>query len=145
MKAAVVTTFSEALTMEDRLVPEPRVGQVLVHPEACGLCHTDIHAANGDWPVKPTLPLVPGHEGVGIVEKLGGALRALYSTTALPSPGSDSPVAGAGTASTGARPSANDSWTAAIRLTVPSPNTPWGLLASQPLCPMASRQLMLRF
>jgi len=71
MKAAVVTTFSEALTMEDRLVPEPRVGQVLVHPEACGLCHTDIHAANGDWPVKPTLPLVPGHEGVGIVEKLG--------------------------------------------------------------------------
>ena len=71
MKAAVVTTFSEALTIEDRLVPEPGVGQVLVRLEACGLCHTDIHAANGDWPVKPTLPFVPGHEGVGIVEKLG--------------------------------------------------------------------------
>jgi len=71
MKAAVVTTFSEALTIEDRLVPEPGVGQVLVRLEACGLCHTDIHAANGDWPVTPTLPLVPGHEGVGIVEKLG--------------------------------------------------------------------------
>ena len=71
MKAAVVTTFSEALTIEDRQVPEPGVGQVLVRLEACGLCHTDIHAAHGDWPVKPTLPLVPGHEGVGIVEKLG--------------------------------------------------------------------------
>ncbi len=71
MKAAVVTTFSEALTIEDREVPEPGVDQVLVRLEACGLCHTDIHAVQGDWPVKPTLPLVAGHEGVGIVEKLG--------------------------------------------------------------------------
>jgi propanol-preferring alcohol dehydrogenase len=71
MKAAVVTTFSEALTIEDRQIPEPGAGQVLVRLEACGLCHTDIHAAHGDWPVKPTLPLVPGHEGIGIVEKLG--------------------------------------------------------------------------
>ena len=71
MKAAVVTTFSEPLTIEDREVPEPGVGQVLVRLEACGLCHTDIHAAHGDWPVTPTLPLVPGHEGVGVVEKLG--------------------------------------------------------------------------
>jgi propanol-preferring alcohol dehydrogenase len=37
----------------------------------CGLCHTDIHAARGDWPLKPTLPFIPGHEGIGIVEKLG--------------------------------------------------------------------------
>lgn len=42
--------------------------------EASGLCHTDIHAANGDWPVKPTPPFVPGHEGVGIVERLGGGV-----------------------------------------------------------------------
>ena len=39
--------------------------------EACGLCHTDIHAARGEWPVKPKIPLIPGHEGVGIVTKLG--------------------------------------------------------------------------
>jgi propanol-preferring alcohol dehydrogenase len=36
------------------------------------LCHTDIHAAHGDWPVKPPLPLIPGHEGVGkVVERAG--------------------------------------------------------------------------
>jgi propanol-preferring alcohol dehydrogenase len=44
--------------------------------EACGLCHTDIHAAHGDWPVKPTPPFVPGHEGVGVVEKLGEGATA---------------------------------------------------------------------
>jgi alcohol dehydrogenase, propanol-preferring len=44
---------------------------VLVRIEACGLCHTDIHAAHGDWPIKPPLPLIPGHDGVGIVEALG--------------------------------------------------------------------------
>ena len=51
--------------------PEAGPGEVLVKIETCGLCHTDIHAAHGDWPVKPTLPLVPGHEGVGIVERVG--------------------------------------------------------------------------
>jgi propanol-preferring alcohol dehydrogenase len=39
--------------------------------ETSGVCHTDIHAAHGDWPVKPPLPFTPGHEGVGIVEALG--------------------------------------------------------------------------
>jgi propanol-preferring alcohol dehydrogenase len=39
--------------------------------EASGLCHTDIHAANGDWPVKPVPPFVPGHEGVGRIEVVG--------------------------------------------------------------------------
>jgi propanol-preferring alcohol dehydrogenase len=43
--------------------------------QTCGLCHTDIHAARGDWPVKPTPPFVPGHEGVGTVEKLGPGVR----------------------------------------------------------------------
>ncbi|GAB2882634.1 alcohol dehydrogenase AdhP [Nocardioides pacificus] len=71
MKAAVVTSFTEPLVVEDRPVPAPGPGQVLVRIEASGLCHTDIHAAHGDWPVKPTLPLVPGHEGVGRVEILG--------------------------------------------------------------------------
>lgn len=71
MKAAVVTSFGSPLELQERDIPDPSAGQVLVRLETCGLCHTDIHAANGDWPVTPTLPLVPGHEGVGIIEKLG--------------------------------------------------------------------------
>jgi propanol-preferring alcohol dehydrogenase len=71
MKAAVVTSFTAPLEIEDRPVPRPGPGQVLVRIEASGLCHTDIHAARGEWPVKPTPPFVPGHEGVGIVEALG--------------------------------------------------------------------------
>ncbi len=71
MKAAVVHSFTEPLVLEERPIPEPGPEQVLVHIETCGLCHTDIHAAQGDWPVKPSPPFVPGHEGVGIVEKLG--------------------------------------------------------------------------
>ena len=71
MKAAVVTEFKQPLIIEDRPIPEPGEGQVLVKIEASGLCHTDMHAANGDWPVKPTTPFVPGHEGVGIVTRVG--------------------------------------------------------------------------
>ncbi len=71
MKAAVVTSFSEDLKIVERDIPEPGAGQVLIRLEACGLCHTDIHAARGEWPVRPTLPFVPGHEGIGIIEKLG--------------------------------------------------------------------------
>ena len=70
-RAAVVHDFTEPLVVEDvpRLALEP--GQIRVKVEASGLCHTDIHAAHGDWPVKPAPPFVPGHEGVGIVEELG--------------------------------------------------------------------------
>jgi propanol-preferring alcohol dehydrogenase len=71
MRVAVVREFKQPLTIEDRPVPEPGDGQVLVKIEASGLCHTDMHAANGDWPVKPTPPFVPGHEGVGIVQRVG--------------------------------------------------------------------------
>ena len=74
MKAAVVTDFTQPLEIQDLPIPEPGPGQVLVRMEACGLCHTDIHAAHGDWPVKPSPPFIPGHEGVGIVEKVGPAV-----------------------------------------------------------------------
>lgn len=86
MKAAVVTSFTTPLELEDRPVPEPGPGQVLVRIEASGLCHTDIHAAHGDWPVKPTPPFVPGHEGVGIVEALGPGVtqRAVGDRVAMP-------------------------------------------------------------
>jgi propanol-preferring alcohol dehydrogenase len=53
MKAAVVHDFNQPLSIEDVPRPEPGDGQVLVRIEACGLCHTDIHAAHGDWPIKP--------------------------------------------------------------------------------------------
>jgi propanol-preferring alcohol dehydrogenase len=71
MKAAVVTDFTSPLQVMDVPVPEPRPGEVLVRIETSGLCHTDIHAARGDWPVKPTPPFIPGHEGVGRIERLG--------------------------------------------------------------------------
>ncbi|MGE5691060.1 MAG: alcohol dehydrogenase catalytic domain-containing protein [Pseudomonadota bacterium] len=72
MKAAVVHAFDEPLAIEDVPAPEPGEGEVRVRLETCGLCHTDIHTAHGDWEAEPTLPLIPGHEGVGIVE--AGAL-----------------------------------------------------------------------
>ena len=71
MRAAVVTAFTAPLEMQDLPVPEPGPGQVLVRIECTGLCHTDIHAARGDWPVTPAPPFVPGHEGIGRVEALG--------------------------------------------------------------------------
>ena len=71
MKAAVVTTFHAPLEIQDLPVPDPGPGEVLVRIEFSGLCGTDIHAARGDWPVQPTLPFIPGHEGIGHVEKLG--------------------------------------------------------------------------
>src|SRR4051794_16491213 len=71
MKAAVVHAFDRPLAIEDVPIPEPGPEQVLVRIEASGLCHTDIHAARGEWPVKPALPFIPGHEGVGIVVALG--------------------------------------------------------------------------
>ncbi len=76
MKAAVVTAFAQPLEVVEREIPVPATGQVLVRLETCGLCHTDIHAAGGDWPVKPPLPIVPGHEGVGIVEALGDGVTS---------------------------------------------------------------------
>lgn len=76
MKAAVVTSFTEKLQIVEREIPVPGPGQVLVRLETCGLCHTDIHAAGGDWSIKPTLPFVPGHEGVGIVEQLGAGVTS---------------------------------------------------------------------
>jgi propanol-preferring alcohol dehydrogenase len=71
MKAAVVHSFTSPFNLEDIPKPVAGPGQVVVKIEASGLCHTDIHAAHGDWPFKPTLPLIPGHEGVGIVESVG--------------------------------------------------------------------------
>ncbi len=74
MKAAIVQAFDKPLRIEEVLTPTPEAGQVIVQIEASGLCHTDIHAAHGDWPVKPALPFIPGHEGVGIVTETGAGV-----------------------------------------------------------------------
>lgn len=77
MKAAFVTNFGRPLTIGELPVPQPKDGQVLIKIEACGVCHTDVHAANGDWPVRPKPPFVPGHEGIGRVISMGRNVRSL--------------------------------------------------------------------
>ena len=95
-RAAVVHSFDQPLTIERVTPPALEHGQIRVKIEACGLCHTDIHAAHGDWPVKPSPPFMPGHEGVGVTEPRGqvtevrlatvsrcrgSAMRAAFATT----------------------------------------------------------------
>ena len=77
MQAAVVTEFGKDLQVQTRNVPTPGPGQALVKVLTTGVCHTDLHAAEGDWPVKPTPPFVPGHEGVGEVVALGQGVTDL--------------------------------------------------------------------
>ncbi len=77
MRAAVVKQFREPLVLEERPIPTPGPGQVVVRVIATGVCHTDLHAADGDWPVKPTLPFVPGHEGAGVVDRVGAGVSLL--------------------------------------------------------------------
>jgi len=74
MNAAVVEQFGKPLTLRQRDIPSPGAGQILVKTEACGVCHTDLHAARGDWPVKPKLPFIPGHEAIGLVAAVGSGV-----------------------------------------------------------------------
>lgn len=77
MKAAVVREFRKPLVIEEVPAPQPGAGQVVVKIAATGVCHTDLHAADGDWPVKPPLPFIPGHEGVGHVAAVGAGVRGI--------------------------------------------------------------------
>jgi propanol-preferring alcohol dehydrogenase len=77
MRAAMVRGFGRPLTIEEMAIPTPGPGEVLVRIMASGVCHTDLHAAQGDWPIKPVLPFVPGHEGAGIVAALGPGVTGL--------------------------------------------------------------------
>jgi propanol-preferring alcohol dehydrogenase len=83
MKAAVVRAFGKPLTIEDVPIPTPGPGEVLVKVIACGVCHTDLHAANGDWPVKPSPPFIPGHEVAGVVAALGAGVTTLKEGDAV--------------------------------------------------------------
>ncbi|SBR46576.1 MULTISPECIES: alcohol dehydrogenase AdhP [unclassified Halomonas] len=71
MRAAVVRKFGQPLVIEEVDVPRPKQGEVLMQVAASGVCHTDLHAAHGDWPVKPSPPFIPGHEGVGHIVAVG--------------------------------------------------------------------------
>ena len=76
MRAAIVTEFGKPLSIEYRPVPRPEPGKILVRVKACGVCHTDLHARDGYFPNLP-YPIVCGHEGAGIVERIGSAVTDL--------------------------------------------------------------------
>nr|WP_284438311.1 alcohol dehydrogenase AdhP [Vibrio fluminensis] len=77
MKAAVVSEFKGPLVIKEIPLPNVKPRDVLVKVHACGVCHTDLHACHGDWPVKPKMPLVPGHEGVGEIVEVGSEIHHL--------------------------------------------------------------------
>lgn len=77
MRAAVVPALGEPLEIRELPVPTPGPGQALVRVETSGVCHTDLHAAKGDWPVKPKAELTPGHEGYGRVVAVGDGVTEL--------------------------------------------------------------------
>lgn len=77
MQAAVVHAFGKPLTIEEVPIPVPGPGEVLVKIVSTGVCHTDLHAADGDWPVKPTPSFIPGHEGAGFVAAVGPGVTNL--------------------------------------------------------------------
>lgn len=83
MKAAVVRQFGRPLSIEEVPIPSPGPGEVLVKIMATGVCHTDLHAADGDWPVKPAPPFIPGHEGAGIVAAVGAGVKMLKEGDAV--------------------------------------------------------------
>jgi len=83
MRAAVVHAFGKPLTIEQVAIPTPGPGEVLVKIVATGVCHTDLHATDGDWPVKPTPAFIPGHEGAGIVAALGVGVKHLKEGDAV--------------------------------------------------------------
>src|SRR5690606_25903276 len=63
------------ITYREIPVPEPEPDELLVKIQYTGVCHTDIHAWQGDWPLETVKPLVGGHEGVGLVVKMGSLVR----------------------------------------------------------------------
>jgi propanol-preferring alcohol dehydrogenase len=78
VKAAVLHEFKTKLLLEDVARPVPAVGEVLIAVEACGVCHSDLHVCDGDWPQFAKIvkkPLIPGHEIAGrVIEKGSGVV-----------------------------------------------------------------------
>jgi alcohol dehydrogenase, propanol-preferring len=74
MTAAVVRELRQPLTIEALPVPVPGDREVLIRVTACGVCHSDLHAADGDWTPLPVLPLIPGHEVTGMIAAIGSGV-----------------------------------------------------------------------
>ncbi len=138
MKAAVVRAFGQPLVIEEVAVPRPGPGDVLVKIEACGVCHTDLHAAEGDWPVKPAPPFIPGHEGVGHVVAVGAGVTHVKEGDRVGIPGCTRPAATANTAWAAGKRCARRSRTPATRSTAVSPSTRWPMPAMSATCPRTS-------
>ena len=77
MQAAVAHQLRAPLTIEALPVPTPGHGEILIKVTACGVCHSDLHAVDGDWTPPPVLPLIPGHEVTGHVAALGAGVTTL--------------------------------------------------------------------
>jgi alcohol dehydrogenase, propanol-preferring len=80
MKAAILHDFKKPLTIEDVVRPKPAAHEVLIEVQACGVCHSDLHVANGDWPqIVPITkkPLILGHEITGCVVEKGASVNHL--------------------------------------------------------------------
>jgi S-(hydroxymethyl)glutathione dehydrogenase / alcohol dehydrogenase len=75
VKAAVLRTPGQGLTIEDVVVSKPGPHEVLIRTAACGLCHSDLHFIDGQYP--HPLPAIPGHEAAGIVEAVGSEVRSV--------------------------------------------------------------------
>lgn len=72
MRAALCESFGKPLALTDLPRPEPGPGELLIRVKGCGVCHSDLHLVDGDWKDWGTpLPIVPGHEVTGVVEKAG--------------------------------------------------------------------------
>ncbi len=80
MKAAVLHEFGNPLTIEEVARPNPEHDEVLIEVRACGVCHSDLHVAHGDWPQFANIvkkPLILGHEIAGLVVEKGSSVRDL--------------------------------------------------------------------
>ena len=77
MQVAAVEQFGQPLALREWDVPTPGAGQILIKTEVCGVCHTDLHAMRGDFPVKAALPFIPGHEGIGRVVAMGAGVTSV--------------------------------------------------------------------
>src|SRR5438876_10604192 len=76
MRAAVLEEFGAPLVVQQLDLAEPKAGEVLVRLEACGVCHTDLYTASGADPSGYS-PCVLGHEGAGVVEKVGDGVGSV--------------------------------------------------------------------
>jgi propanol-preferring alcohol dehydrogenase len=83
MRAARVHAFGRPLSIEEVPIPAPGPGEVLIKVVATGVCHTDLHAANGDWAGRPPLPFTPGHEGAGVIAAHGAGVKGLKDGDAV--------------------------------------------------------------